>query len=83
MSDVAHLAPRGPSGRSREERAQCRSLQAGSQVEVHPPDELAEPGGPTTSGREDDPHARGNGNHEPESDAAEQQEGGAGSNRTA
>ena len=82
MSYVANLTPRSPFGTSREERAQRGSLKTSSQVEVHPPKELAEPGRPTTTSREDDPHARGNGNHHPQNDATEKQEGGAGTNRT-
>ncbi len=82
MSYVANLTPRSPSGTSREERAQRRSLQASNQVEVHPPKELSEPGRPTPTSREDDPHARGDGNHHPQNDTTEKQERGAGSNCT-
>jgi hypothetical protein len=82
MSHVANLTPRSPSGTSRKERAQRGSLKASNQVEVHPPKELAEPGRPTTTSREDDPHARGNGNHHPQNDATEKQKCRAGSNRT-
>jgi len=82
MSYVANLSPRSPFGTSREKRTQRRSLKGGSEIEVHPTKELAEPGWPTTKNRQHDPEARGNRDHQPQKDAAEKQECQTGSDRT-